>query len=213
MGRTVAALGLLGLLATSGWFALDKKAQFVTGGALVNLGYRLQDPLSAFDLVHEGEIQPGEVWDEVLAQNHLAASVRKYFPRSRRHPLVAVVVCMDARIDTSELLGDTRRYYYIIRTAGSVLSDKEEEMLELAVDAGVKTIILTTHTDCAAERAAKDPEQRRRYPALAAAVDQRAARVRELLARPAIAAKLAKQQLVVKQVQIDTTDDEIRVDP
>ena len=72
---------------------------------------------------------------------------------------------MDARIDTNELLGDTRHYYYIIRTAGSVLSPREEEMLELAVENGVKLVVLTTHSDCAAEKAASEPETRKRYPA------------------------------------------------
>ena len=44
---------------------------------------------------------------------------------------------MDARIYTNELVGDTRRYYYIVRTAGSVLAPPEQEMLELAVLNGV----------------------------------------------------------------------------
>lgn len=44
----------------------------------------------------------------------------------------------------NELTGDTRHYYYIIRTAGSVLSEKEEEMLELAVENGVKLINIDT---------------------------------------------------------------------
>ena len=39
---------------------------------------------------------------------------------------------MDPRIDTSELVCDTRRNYYIVRTAGSVRDGRDEEMLELA---------------------------------------------------------------------------------
>ncbi len=189
---------------------LNERVQFVTGGALINLGYRMQDHLGAFDLVHHEAIRPDDVWREVLDQNRWAASVRKYFPRHRRHPLVALVVCMDARIDTSELLGDTRKYYYIIRTAGSVLSHKEEEMLELAVENGVKAIVLTTHSDCAAERAAKDPVMRARFPALTVAVDERVQRIRELTQRPAIAAKIASGQLLVKRMYIDTATDEMR---
>jgi len=201
-------LGLAGL-----FVVLNERVQFVAGGALINLGYRMQDHLGAFDLVHHEAIRSDEVWREVLTQNHWAASVRKYFPRHSRHPLVALVVCMDARIDTSELIGDTRKYYYIIRTAGSVLSEKEEEMLELAVVNGVKAIVLTTHSDCAAERAAKDPLMRARFPALTGAVDERAQRVRELMERPAIAAKLASGQLLLKRMHIDTATDEMRVLP
>jgi argininosuccinate lyase len=70
------------------------------------------------------------VWEEFKAQNENAASVRKAFPRSTPHPLVAMLVCMDARIDTNELAGDTRRNYYVVRTAGSAMSPKEQEMLD-----------------------------------------------------------------------------------
>jgi carbonic anhydrase len=111
---------------------------------------------------------------------------------------------MDARLDTNELMGDTRRYYYVIRTAGSVLSEREEEMLELAVENGVKLVVWTTHTDCAAEKAAAVPEKRTRFPALARAVDERDERFAEFLARPAIAGRVAEGKLMVKRVEIDT---------
>jgi carbonic anhydrase len=144
------------------------------------------------------------VWQEILAQNGLASRVRSVFPRTPRHPLAAIVACMDARIDTNELAGDTRKYYYVIRTAGSVLAEKEEEMLELAVENGVKVIVLTTHSDCAAERAAAVDELRQRLPALTRAVDEREMRIRELLARPAIQSRIADGRLLVKLVDIDT---------
>ncbi len=187
----------------------SQKAQFLTGGALVNMGFRLQDPLEHFDFDHDHSISPEDVWREVLAQNQLAASVRKKFPRTARHPVVAMVVCMDARIDTNELVGDTRKYYYIVRTAGSVLSEKEEEMLELAVDNGVKVLVLTRHTDCAAEKAAADPAKRAHYPSLTQAVGEREMRVRELLARPHIAEAMASGRLLVKQLNIDTMTEEL----
>ena len=186
-----------------------RRAQFVIGGGLVNLGFRMQDHLESYDFEHEHEITPEQIWDEMIKQNHLAAGVRKVFPRTARHPLVAMVVCMDARIDTSELAGDTRRYYYIIRTAGSVLSEREEEMLELAAENGVKLILLTTHSDCAAEKAASSEDSRKRYPALAQAVDERDTRVQEFLDRPAIAARIASGELAVKRINIDTMTDEM----
>ena len=183
-----------------------RRTQFLLGGAMVNLGYGMQDRLESFDLQqeHEHEISPADVWKEVEKQNALAAKVREMFPRTPHHPLVALVVCMDARIDTSELMGDTRHYYYVIRTAGSILSEREEEMLELAVANGVEVIVLTTHSDCAAEKAAASPELRQRYPAIAQGVDEREARVRELLARPAIASRIAAGKLAVKLINIDT---------
>lgn len=188
-----------------------RSAQFVVGGALVNLGYRMQDHLHSFDFdaAHEHDITPDQIWTEMLRQNSLAAGVRRRFPRTARHPLIALVVCMDARIDTNELTGDTRKYYYIIRTAGSVLDDKEAEMLELAVENGVKLIVLTTHSECAAEGAAANPALRERYPALTSAVDVREARIAELLARPAIAERIAKGELAVKRMNIDTMTEQL----
>lgn len=193
-----------------GWLLLTnsgRRTQFIAGGVLVNLGYRMQDHLESYDFEHKEDISPEQVWQELKQQNSLAAAVRDWFPRTARHPLVALVVCMDARIDTNELTGDTRHYYYILRTAGSVLSEREEEMLELAVDNGVELVILTTHSDCAAENAASKPELRERFPALAAAVDERDERIREFLERPLIASKIAEGKLAVKLVNIDTMNE------
>ncbi len=183
---------------------LNHRSRFLIGGAMVNLGYRFQDPLQSFDFNHAEGITPDEVWREVVAQNKLAASVRKRFPRTSRHPVVAIVACMDARIDTSELTGDTRKYYYVVRTAGSVVSEKEEEMLELAVENGVKVVVWTRHSDCAAERAAASPEARLHYPFLTAAIDERDGRLREFLARPHIASRVADGSLLVKVLDVDT---------
>ena len=186
-----------------------RRAQFILGGALVNLGYGLQDHLASYDFEHEHDISPEDVWKEMQRQNAMSATVRNMFPRTVRHPLVAMVVCMDARLDTNELTGDTRHYYYVIRTAGSVLSEKEEEMLELAVANGVELIMLSTHSDCAAEKAAASPAMRQHYPALVKAVDEREQRINELLARPAIASKISAGKLAVKRINIDTMTEKI----
>lgn len=207
----VIALTVVTLVVVAGarFTAAGRQAQFVVGGALVDAGYGLQDGLERYDFEHEHDITPEQIWHEVQKQNHLAAGMRQTFPRTARHPLVALVVCMDARIDTNELVGDTRHYYYIIRTAGSVMSEREQEMLELAVANGVKLVLLTTHSDCAAEKVARSSDLRAKYPALALAVDERETRVREFLARPAIASAVTKGALGVKRVAIDTLTDQL----
>ncbi len=214
MSRRLVKSGfLLALLALAvvigGTITISPRARFMLGGAMVNAGYGLQDGIHDYEFHHHEGLKPEEVWKEFLAQNHLASLVRKQFPRSTPHPLVAIVVCMDSRVDTIELAGDTRKYYYVVRTAGSVMSDHEEEMLELAVANGVKVVVLTTHSDCAAEKIAKDPEKRKLYPALAAAIDEREKRVQELLARPVIAAKIKSGELLVKRMHIDTPTEEL----
>lgn len=206
--RKFLGIGVIVLALLMAWLFLTnsgRRTQFILGGVLVNLGYLMQDHLASYDFEHEEDnISPEQVWQEVQKQNALAAAVREWLPRTERHPLVALVVCMDARIDTNELMGDTRRYYYILRTAGSVLSEREEEMLELAVENGVELVVLTTHSDCAAENAASTPELRARFPALAEAVDERESRIREFLERPLIAEKIDAGKLAVKLINIDT---------
>ena len=205
LGIGLLVLGLLSAI------LLIPRVEFMVGGGLVNLGFRLQDRLSRFDFEHDDSITADQIWDELKEQNKLAASVRGVFPRTARHPVVAILACMDARIDISELVGDTRRYYYVIRTAGSVLSPAEQEMLELAVINGVKIIVLTTHTDCAAEGAAADPELREKFPALTALMDERVRRVEEFMARPTIRDAIAAGTLQVKHARIDTSTDRLVV--
>jgi len=209
----IAAVALAGAAALLVLTPSGRKVQFVLGGAMINAGYRLQDHLESYDFESEHEHEepsPEEVWQEMLAQNQLAAAVRTTFPRTPRHPLVALVVCMDARLDTNELTGDTRKYYYVVRTAGSVLEQKEAEMLELAVENGVRLIVLTTHTDCAAERAARTEDTRRRFPALTRAVDERALRVHELMQRPALKSRIEAGTLAIKVMDVDTRTERLQ---
>ncbi len=184
---------------------ISGSTEFMLGGALVNLGFRLQDHLQPYDPGGDLKLTPGQIAQRLFAQNAYAAKIREYFPRTARHPLVAMVVCMDARIDTNELVGDTRKYYYVIRTAGSVLGPKEQDMLQLAVENGVRVILLSTHTNCAAERAARDPNLRARYRDLVQAVNERTERNAELQRRPALASRIAKGELLVRNVHIDTS--------
>lgn len=207
MGRRLGILLIL-VLAFAAVLVVSPETQFLLGGAMLNVGYRLQDGLHAYDFRHE-DVTPDQVWEEFVHQNEMASAVRSRFPRSTYHPVMAIVACMDARIDTNELTGDTRREYYIIRTAGSALAAKEEDMLELAVNNGVKVILLTRHTDCAAEKVDADPAQRLRYPALVESLDERDTRVKDFLARPAIAARIASGALLVKQMVIDTSNDHV----
>jgi carbonic anhydrase len=204
------ALGLVAVVALVA-VMLIPQVEFIVGGGLVNLGYRLQDRLGKYDLEHDDSITPGEIWDELLTQNDLAADVRDVFPRTVRHPVVAVLACMDARIDTSELVGDTRRYYYIVRTAGSVLAPPEQEMLELAVLNGVKVLLLTSHSDCAAEAAASNPESREKFPALTELMDARVNHVKEFMERPVIREAIEKGELEIKLARIDTDSDRLVV--
>lgn len=183
---------------------MQKKVAFVLGGAFTNLGYMMQDGLHEYDLVHHEDITPEQVVATFDMQNKMASEIRSRFPRTSHHPLVALVLCMDSRLDSSEVMGDTRKYYYIIRTAGSVIKEKEEEMLELAVTNGVKVILFTTHTNCAAEAVASDPKRKEDFPFLTAAVVDREKYIKDFLSRPKIAKKVADGSLIIKHAIVDT---------
>ena len=203
-------IAVLGVAAAAAgiWVLGGDKLQFAMGGALINIGYRLQDPVANFDFVHE-HMEPKLIWEEFLKQNHMAAEVRQKWPRTSRHPVIALVTCMDGRLDTNEIAGDTRRYYYVLRLAGSVMAEKEEEMLELAVNNGVEVVVFTTHTDCAAEKASKNPAQRTQYPNLVKAIDERDQRFQEFLGRPTIRAKTSEGRLLVKWMDLDTATERV----
>lgn len=204
------ALASTAALALFALAAVNPHNRFVLGGALVGAGQRVQDQLARYDLVHDDSVEsPEQVWAELLEQNRFSSGVREVFPRATEHPLVALLLCMDARLDVSELTGDSRGYYYVVRTAGSVLGPAEQDMLELAVANGVKVVVLTRHTDCAAERAAHDPASAQRYPHLTKGVLEREARVREFLARPLIARRIEAGELLVKEVLIDTRTEHV----
>ena len=89
------------------------------------------------------------VTDEYLANN------RKY-AESFTGPLplppaksVAVVACMDARLDVYGILGLGQGESHVIRNAGGVVTDDEIRSLAISQRLlGTKEIILIHHTDC-----------------------------------------------------------------
>jgi hypothetical protein len=69
--RLVIVLGLG--LSFAAWLLLSKsgqRLQFLTGGMLVNLGYRMQDHLETYDFQHEDRIEPASVWSEMQSQTN-----------------------------------------------------------------------------------------------------------------------------------------------
>ena len=87
--------------------------------------------------------------DELLGNN--ARYARRYGgPRSFRPPKgVAVVACMDARMDVYAILGLRPGEAHVIRNAGGVITDDEIRSLSISQRVlGTREIILIHHTDC-----------------------------------------------------------------
>jgi carbonic anhydrase len=89
------------------------------------------------------------VTDEYLVNNrHYAESFDGPLPLPPSRQ-VAVVACMDARLDVHALLGIKPGESHVIRNAGGVVT--EDEIRSLAISQrllGTREIILIHHTDC-----------------------------------------------------------------
>lgn len=87
--------------------------------------------------------------DDLLGNN--ARYARRYGgPRSFWPPKnVAVIACMDARLDVYALLGLRPGEAHVIRNAGGVVTDDEIRSLAISQRRlGTREIILIHHTDC-----------------------------------------------------------------
>jgi carbonic anhydrase len=74
---------------------------------------------------------------------------------------VAVVACMDSRMDTFEILGLRHGEAHIIRNAGGVITDDVIRSLCLSQRfMGTEEIILLHHTDCGLQRVTEDDFKR-----------------------------------------------------
>jgi carbonic anhydrase len=88
---------------------------------------------------------------EELLQNN--AAYAEYFEKGDL-PLppargVAVVACMDARLDVHKMLGLEEGDAHVIRNAGGVITDDEVRSLTISQRLlGTREVILIHHTDC-----------------------------------------------------------------
>ena len=90
------------------------------------------------------------VTDELLRNNERYASgfekAELPIPPAKR---VAVVACMDARLDVHKILGLEEGDAHVIRNAGGVITDDEIRSLTISQRLlGTREIILIHHTDC-----------------------------------------------------------------
>ncbi len=89
------------------------------------------------------------VTDELLANNQRYA---KAFPGPLPMPPargVAIIACMDARLNVYAILGLAEGEAHVIRNAGGVVTDHEIRSLAISQRLlGTREIILIHHTDC-----------------------------------------------------------------
>jgi carbonic anhydrase len=90
------------------------------------------------------------VIDELLQNNEAyAASFDKGHLPSAPAKKVAVVACMDARVQPNRILGLGEGEAHVIRNAGGVVTDDEIRSLAISQRLlGTEEVILMHHTDC-----------------------------------------------------------------
>lgn len=176
---------------------------FVGGGGLVTVGHMVQGFVTGFD--YKGTVgSPQQILDTVILDNQQASKVEGVVGGPTHKPEVMAVMCMDPRINSEVVLGDSRHYYDVVRLPGSVLSNEVIEAIELGVkEHRLKVVLFTTHTDCAMEKVAHS-EAAHEFPSLSNAVHKREEMYDHLLKRPLIAEKVRDGSLLIKRYQIDT---------
>ncbi len=98
------------------------------------------------------------VTDELLANNDAyAASYAHGDLRSPPRKRVAVLTCMDARIDPHRMLGLAEGDAHVIRNAGGVANDDALRSLVVSQrKLGTREVIVILHTDCGMRTFAED---------------------------------------------------------
>jgi carbonic anhydrase len=95
--------------------------------------------------------------DEYLKNNAVYADAYAGPPPGRPSRHVAVVACMDSRLDISALLGLGDGEAHVIRNAGGVVTDDMIRSLAISQRLlGTTDIILVHHTDCGLQKTSED---------------------------------------------------------
>jgi carbonic anhydrase len=106
-------------------------------------------PLRRLSKRNPGGTQAMSVTDELLANNQRYAETFSGplpLPPARG---VAVIACMDARLNVYAILGLAEGEAHVIRNAGGVVTDDEIRSLAISQRLlGTREIILIHHTDC-----------------------------------------------------------------
>jgi carbonic anhydrase len=96
--------------------------------------------------------------DELLANNRaFAASLAPSGLDARPARALAILTCMDARIDVMALLGVRAGEVHVLRNAGAVVTDDVIRSLAISQrQLGTREVMVVAHTDCGMESITDD---------------------------------------------------------
>ena len=93
------------------------------------------------------------VADEYLKRNEAYAETYTGLPSGRPSRQVAIVACMDARLDVTGLLGMGDGEAHVMRNAGGAVTDDMIRSLAISQRLlGTREIMLIHHTDCGLQK-------------------------------------------------------------
>ncbi len=193
--------------------------QMRIAGAAELVAQRCWDSIKEWDPDHPPPPGREETPEEVLAgglhKNSLAVAHHQPAVHDGFHHVSACYVgCGDPRHQGSgvEVCADPRKNRVVITTLGSALPASVLDMLRVAVlEKKAKVIFYTTHTDCAAEKIARDAKLRAKYPLLANDVDCRFERLQQFVDDPEIAQLIRTEKLIVVHCLVDIHSVEMTV--
>jgi len=97
------------------------------------------------------------VADEYLKKNEAYAETYTGLPSNRPSRQVAIVACMDTRLDVARLLGMGTGEAHVMRNAGGTVTDDMIRSLAISQRLlGTTEIILIHHTDCGMQKTSED---------------------------------------------------------
>ncbi len=99
------------------------------------------------------------VTDELLANNRAFAErfVRREHSNIKPSRRLAVVACMDSRLDVFAALGLDQGEAHVLRNAGGVITDDVIRSLAVSqLRLGTREILLIQHTDCGMQKVTDD---------------------------------------------------------
>lgn len=103
-----------------------------------------------------------DLLDQILAANERYATTKHVGPRPlapARH--LAVVACMDSRLDVFGVLGLANNDAHVIRNAGGIVTDDVIRSLLLSQRLmGTTDVVLVHHTDCGMQKVSDDQLKR-----------------------------------------------------
>lgn len=184
------------VLEMSAWWLSDR---------LYNLALLIREGSESLTLHRLDDPTPTQIISNIVSYNRRAAQQPKA-PVTATH--IAVVRCMDRKLDLNRIFGDLKFVDDIANPFGAVRPHIIEALKIAVLKHGVRAIFLLEHTGCAARGIAEGPEAET-YPLTTMAVRQHEDHINALLNDPVMDSAMRCQQLAIVRGTVVTDTDEL----